>query len=49
MLAGGMRWFLYSEDVGPEVVDLSILLDFVDGRRRILVQDSRGRPPVNVP
>jgi hypothetical protein len=32
-----------------EVVDLSFFPDFVDGRRQILVQDSTGCPPVDVP
>ena len=41
-LAAGARWFFWSKDVGPEVVDLSFLSDFVDGRRQILVQDSTG-------
>jgi hypothetical protein len=27
------RWMLWNEDVGPEVVDLSIFVDFVDGMR----------------
>jgi hypothetical protein len=31
---------LWSEDVGPEVVDLSSFPDFVDGMRRFLVQDN---------
>jgi hypothetical protein len=34
------RWMLWSEDVGPEVVDLSSFHDFVDGMRRFLVQDN---------
>jgi hypothetical protein len=38
-MAAGARWFLWSEDVGredvgPEVVDLSFISDFVDARRR---------------
>jgi hypothetical protein len=33
---------LGSEDVGSEVVNLSFLLDFVDGMQRILVEDSTG-------
>jgi hypothetical protein len=40
--AAEARWFLWSEDVGPEVVDLSFFSDFVDGRRWILVQDNTG-------
>jgi hypothetical protein len=36
---------LWSEDVGPEVVDLSSFPDFVDGMRRSLVQDSTGTFP----
>jgi hypothetical protein len=44
--AGGRaRWMLWSEDVGPEVVELSLILDFVDGMRRILVQGSMGTSP----
>jgi hypothetical protein len=33
---------LWSEDVGPEVVDMPSFLDFVDGMQRFLVQDSTG-------
>ena len=44
-LAAGARWFFWSEDAGPEVVDLPFLSDFVDGRRQILVQDSTGTSP----
>jgi hypothetical protein len=36
----GARWMLLSEDVGPEVVNLSLFPDFVDGMRWILVQGS---------
>jgi hypothetical protein len=36
---------LWSEDVGPEVVDLSSFPDFVDVMRRFLVQDSTGTFP----
>ena len=43
--AAGARWFFWSEDVGPEVVDLPFLSDFVDGRRQILVQDITGTSP----
>jgi hypothetical protein len=32
-------------DVGPEVVDLPFFFDFVDRRRRILVQDNTGMSP----
>jgi hypothetical protein len=39
------RWMLWSEDVGPEVVELSLILDFVDGMRQILVQGSMGTSP----
>ncbi|KAK1615382.1 hypothetical protein QYE76_020899 [Lolium multiflorum] len=38
----GARWFFWSEDDGPEVVVMSFFFDFIDGRRRILVQDSTG-------
>ena len=31
-LAARARWFFWSEDADPEVVDLSFLSDFVDGR-----------------
>jgi hypothetical protein len=48
-LATGARWFLWSEDVDPEVVNLSFFSDFVDGRRRVLVQDSMGTSPIDVP
>jgi hypothetical protein len=30
-LGADARWILWSEDVGLEVVDLSLFLDFVDG------------------
>jgi hypothetical protein len=33
MLVAGVRWFFWSEDVGPKVVDLPFLSDFVEGRR----------------
>jgi hypothetical protein len=36
-LATGARWYLSSEDVVPEVVDLPFFSDFIDGRRRVLV------------
>jgi hypothetical protein len=39
------RWFLWSEDVGQEVGDLPFFLDFVDGKRRVLVQDIMGTSP----
>jgi hypothetical protein len=39
-LAAGERFFFWSEDVGPEVVDLPFFSDFIDGRRQILVQES---------
>jgi hypothetical protein len=44
-LVAGVRWFLWSKDVGLEMVDLLFFSDFVDGRRRILVQDSTGTSP----
>jgi hypothetical protein len=44
-LGAGARWFFWSEYVGPEVVDMPFFSDFVDGRRRILVQDSTGTSP----
>jgi hypothetical protein len=44
-LAAGARWFLYSKDVGSEVVNLSFFSDFIDGRKRVLVQDSTGTSP----
>jgi hypothetical protein len=37
--SGRARWFLWSKNVGSEVVDLLFFFDFIDGRRRILVQD----------
>jgi hypothetical protein len=40
MLAAVTRWFLWIEDVGPEVVDLPFFFEFVDGRRQVLVQES---------
>jgi hypothetical protein len=48
-LAAGARWFLWNEDVGPEVVNLTFFSDFIDGRRRALVQDSTETSPVDVP
>jgi hypothetical protein len=45
LLAAGARWFLWSKDVGPEVVDLSFFSDFVDWRRWVLVQDSMEMSP----
>ena len=48
-LVAGARWFFWSEDLGPEVVDLPFFSDFVDGRQQILVQDSTGTSPVDVP
>jgi hypothetical protein len=48
-LTAGARWFLSSEDVGPKVVDLPFFSDFIDGRRRVLVQDSTGISPIDVP
>jgi hypothetical protein len=44
-LAARARWFFWSEDVGPKVVDFSLFSDFVYGRRQILVQDSTGTSP----
>jgi hypothetical protein len=40
----GTRWMLWSEDVPPEVVDLSLFPDFVDRMWWVLVQGSRGHP-----
>jgi hypothetical protein len=37
-LGAGARWVLWSTDVGPEVVDLSLFPDFVEGIRWLLVQ-----------
>jgi hypothetical protein len=42
VLAAGARWFLWSKDVDSEVVDLQFFSDFVDVKRRILVQDTTG-------
>jgi hypothetical protein len=36
---------LWSEDVGPEVVDLPHFPDFISGMRWILVQESTGMSP----
>jgi hypothetical protein len=41
----GARWFFWSKDVGPDVVDRSFFPNFVDGRRRILVLDNTGTSP----
>jgi hypothetical protein len=37
--------FLWRKDVGPEVVDMLFLSNFVNGRRRILVQHSTWTSP----
>jgi hypothetical protein len=42
----GARWFLWNKDVGLEVVDLLFFYNFVDGRRRVLVQDNTGKSSV---
>jgi hypothetical protein len=39
-LGVGARWMLWSENVGPEVMDLSSFLYFVGGMQRFLVQDN---------
>jgi hypothetical protein len=44
-LGTGVRWVLWSEDVGPEVVDLSLFPDFIGGMRWFLVQGSTGMSP----
>jgi hypothetical protein len=44
-LGAGARWVLWSEDVGPEVVDLSLFPDFVGGIWWFLVQGSTGTSP----
>jgi hypothetical protein len=36
---------LWSEDVGPEVMDLSLFPDFIGGMRWFLVQESTGTSP----
>jgi hypothetical protein len=40
---------LWSEDVAPEVVDLSLLFVFIDEMRWFLVQGSTGMSLVDVP
>jgi hypothetical protein len=44
-MAAGARWILWSEDVGPKVVDLPYFPNFADGMRLFLVQDSMGTFP----
>jgi hypothetical protein len=39
-LGAMVRWMLWSEDVGPEAVDLSLFLNFVVRMQQILVQDN---------
>jgi hypothetical protein len=41
----GARWMFWSEDIGPEVVDMSLFPDFVDGMRWILLQARMGMSP----
>jgi hypothetical protein len=41
----GARWVLWSEDVDPEVVDLSLFSYFMGGMRWFLVQGSTGTSP----
>jgi hypothetical protein len=45
LLVTGARWFLWSEYVSPEVLDLPFFSDFIDRRRQVLVQDSTGTSP----
>jgi hypothetical protein len=49
LLWAGARWMLWSMDVGPYVVDMSLFSGFVDGMRWILVQDNMGMALVDVP
>jgi hypothetical protein len=44
-LAAKARCFLWSEDVSPEVVDLSFFPDFVDGRAAVLGARQHGDIP----
>jgi hypothetical protein len=44
-LGAGARWMLWSENVGPEMVDLSLFPDFVNEMRWILVQSNTGTSP----
>jgi hypothetical protein len=44
-LGAGARWVLWSEDVGPEVVDLSFFPYFMGGMWWFLVQGSTGMFP----
>ena len=49
-LVARTRWFFWSEDVVPEVVDLPFSSDFINGRRqRPWSKTARGRPPIDVP
>jgi hypothetical protein len=45
VLGARARWVLWSEDVGPEVVDLSLFPDFIGGMRWFLFQGSTGTSP----
>jgi hypothetical protein len=42
------RWMLWSEDVGPEMLDLLLFPDFVNEMRWWSIA-TRGRPPISVP
>jgi hypothetical protein len=48
VLGIGAMWMLWSENVGPEVVDLSLFPDFVEWIRWILVQGSTGTFPGHI-
>jgi hypothetical protein len=45
VLGAEAMWMLWSEDGGPEMVDLSSFPDFIDMMWRFLVQDSTGTFP----
>jgi hypothetical protein len=44
-LGAGARWVLWSEDVGTEVVDLSLFPNIIGEMRWFLVQESTGTSP----
>jgi hypothetical protein len=49
VLGADARWILRSEDVGPEVVDLSFFPDFVIGCSGSWSKIAQVCPPVDVP
>jgi hypothetical protein len=48
-LAIEARWFLWSKDVGPVVVEPSLFSNYIDGRRQFLSKTVRRHPLIEVP